>query len=115
MPRAFFRTVQFNLDAVHEVETISSFWKTSWILCTGAALRANSTAPIAVGFGVRGRAEIEALRHVGADAVVVGSAAVARVERAETERRDVVADLARFVDTLRGDNSAPAPKGVVER
>ena len=78
-------------------------------------LRANTTAPVAVGFGVRGRAEIEALRDVGADAVVVGSAAVARVERAMAERRDVVGDLARFVTELRGHNSTPAPKGVVER
>jgi tryptophan synthase alpha chain len=78
-------------------------------------LRANTTAPVAVGFGVRGRAEIEALRDVGADAVVVGSAAVARVERAMAERRDVVTDLARFMAELRGDNSTPTPKGVVER
>jgi tryptophan synthase alpha chain len=69
-----------------------------------AALRANTTAPIAVGFGVRGRTEIEALRDLGADAVIIGSAAVARVEQAGAENRDVVADLARFVGQLRADH-----------
>lgn len=66
-----------------------------------AELRAGTPAPVAVGFGVRGRAEIEELRDAGADAAVVGSAAVARVEQAEAERRDVVADLARFIFGLR--------------
>ena len=67
-------------------------------------LRANTTAPIAVGFGVRGRAEIDALRDLGADAVIIGSAAVARVEKAGAEHRDVVADLAGFVAELRTDH-----------
>jgi tryptophan synthase alpha chain len=78
-------------------------------------LRANTTVPIAVGFGVRGRAEIEALRQAGADAAVVGSAAVARVERAAAERGDVVADLAVFVAELRGEKTAPSTRGVVQR
>jgi tryptophan synthase alpha chain len=78
-------------------------------------LRANTAVPIAVGFGVRGRAEIEALRQAGADAAVVGSAAVARVERAAAERRDVVADLATFVAELRGENTALSTRGVVRK
>ncbi|TCO60582.1 tryptophan synthase subunit alpha [Actinocrispum wychmicini] len=76
-------------------------------------LRADTSAPIAVGFGVRGRAEIEALRDVGADAAIVGSAAVARVERAAAECRDVVADLARFVADLRSETTAT--KGVARQ
>ena len=76
-------------------------------------LRANTSAPIAVGFGVRGRAEIEALRDLGADAVIIGSAAVARVEKAGAEQRDVVADLAGFVAGLRAET--PSMKGAVPR
>jgi tryptophan synthase alpha chain len=72
-------------------------------------LRASTAAPIAVGFGVRGRAEIEALREAGADAAVIGSAAVARVEQAIAERRDVVAELARLMADLQPS------KGVIER
>jgi tryptophan synthase alpha chain len=64
-------------------------------------LRANTTAPIAAGFGVRGRAEIEQLRQLGADAAVIGSAAVAVVEEATTRRRDLITDLARFIVELR--------------
>ncbi|HEX4222819.1 MAG TPA: tryptophan synthase subunit alpha [Pseudonocardiaceae bacterium] len=75
-------------------------------------LRANTTPPIAVGFGVRGRTEIEALRDLGADAVIIGSAAVARVEKADAEHRDVVADLAGFVAELRVEK---VMKGAVPR
>lgn len=66
-----------------------------------AGLREQTGAPVAVGFGVRGPAEVEALRVAGADAVVVGSAAVAAVDRARAEDRDVVAELAGFVAGLR--------------
>lgn len=79
------------------------------------ALRGNTTAPVAVGFGVRGRAEIETIRDLGADAVIIGSAAVARVEKAAANSHDVVADLADFVAGLRADTSAPPLKGVVSR
>lgn len=78
-------------------------------------LRANTPAPIAAGFGVRGRAEIETLRDLGVDAVIIGSAAVARVEKAGAEGRDVVADLAEFVSDLRAETSAPPMRGVVHR
>ncbi|WP_436498890.1 tryptophan synthase subunit alpha [Actinokineospora sp. HUAS TT18] len=64
-------------------------------------LRDRTDAPIAVGFGVRGPAEVAALAAAGADAAVVGSAAVAVVERALAERRDAVEDLAGFVATLK--------------
>lgn len=77
-------------------------------------LRASTTAPIAVGFGVRGRAEIEALRDIGADAAVIGSAAVARVEQAAAAGRDVVAELAHLVAELRPDHvPARTSRGVV--
>jgi tryptophan synthase alpha chain len=80
-----------------------------------AELRASTSAPVAVGFGVRDRADLEALRDLGADAAVVGSAAVARVERAIAERRDVVADLARFVAELRQGGPTTQMRGVSER
>ncbi|MGH2706708.1 MAG: tryptophan synthase subunit alpha [Actinomycetota bacterium] len=65
------------------------------------ALRAVTEAPIAVGFGVSARAHIDALRHAGADAAIVGSAGVSRVECALAEGRDVVEELHAFVDDLR--------------
>jgi tryptophan synthase alpha chain len=58
-----------------------------------AALRAMTSVPIAVGFGIQSAADIRAVRQVGADAAVVGSACVARIERALNEGRDVVADI----------------------
>jgi tryptophan synthase alpha chain len=79
------------------------------------ALRAHTSAPIAVGFGVRGRAEIEILRDLGADAVIIGSAAVARVEQAQNDHRDIVADLAGFIDELRARTGAPPLRGDVRR
>lgn len=67
-------------------------------------LRDRTSAPIAVGFGVRGPREVADLARAGADAAVVGSAAVAVVERAAEDRRDVVAALAEFVATLKSIN-----------
>ncbi|HVK24120.1 MAG TPA: tryptophan synthase subunit alpha [Actinokineospora sp.] len=64
-------------------------------------LRARTAAPIAVGFGVRGPAEVAALAAAGADAAVVGSAAVAVVERAVENGGDAVEDLVEFVATLK--------------
>jgi len=70
-------------------------------------LRAHTPAPIAVGFGVRSRADLQALAGIGADAAVIGSAAVEWVERAMTENSDPVSELAGFVRDLR----AGAPAG----
>jgi tryptophan synthase alpha chain len=67
---------------------------------TIAALRARTTAPIAVGFGVRTRADAAAVAASGADAVIVGSAGVARVESALSAGRDVVADFEDFVSSI---------------
>ncbi|MER6910520.1 tryptophan synthase subunit alpha [Streptomyces sp. NPDC000594] len=65
-----------------------------------AELRRATTAPIAVGFGVRSRAEIDLLYDLGADAAVVGSAGVARIERALAEHTDVTDAFHEFVRTL---------------
>lgn len=67
---------------------------------TLAALRDRTTAPIAVGFGVRDRGDVAKLAELGADAAVIGSAAVARVEHALDEEADPVTELIRFVDEL---------------
>jgi tryptophan synthase alpha chain len=56
-------------------------------------LRARTDVPIAVGFGVKTRADIEGLGAVGADAAIVGSACVARVADARAHGRDVVEDF----------------------
>ncbi|SDS32642.1 tryptophan synthase subunit alpha [Actinoplanes derwentensis] len=65
-----------------------------------AALRTGTTAPIAVGFGVRTPQDVAAVRATGADGVIVGSAGVARVETALAEGRDVVTVLRDFVHHL---------------
>jgi tryptophan synthase alpha chain len=67
---------------------------------TIATLRARTSAPIAVGFGVRTRADAAAVAACGADAVIVGSAGVARVESALSAGRDVVADFEDFVSSV---------------
>jgi tryptophan synthase alpha chain len=64
------------------------------------ALRAQATAPVAVGFGVRDHRDVQALTETGADAVVIGSAGVERVERALTNHTDPVQELADFVRSL---------------
>jgi tryptophan synthase alpha chain len=58
-----------------------------------SALRQRTAVPIAVGFGVRDRSHLDALRDVGADAAIVGSAGVACLERAILERRDVLNEV----------------------
>ncbi|SDI44304.1 tryptophan synthase, alpha chain [Actinokineospora alba] len=68
---------------------------------TVARLRATASAPIAVGFGVRTRDDVEAIHRCGADAVIVGSAGVAVVESALARGRDVVADFGGFARSLR--------------
>jgi len=65
-----------------------------------AAVRRRSVAPIAVGFGIRDCRDLELLQEVGADAAIVGSAAVASVERAVADRRDVLAELESFLHGL---------------
>jgi tryptophan synthase alpha chain len=71
------------------------------LAATLTALRARTRVPVAVGFGVRTGADISALEELGADAAVVGSAGVARIERALAERRDPVREFASFVTELR--------------
>ncbi|SCE31566.1 tryptophan synthase, alpha chain [Streptomyces sp. ScaeMP-6W] len=66
-----------------------------------AALRAGTTLPVAVGFGVRTGEDIAALGRTGADAAVVGSAGVARIEHATHEGSDPVEEFASFVRELR--------------
>ncbi|MDX2680454.1 tryptophan synthase subunit alpha [Streptomyces soliscabiei] len=71
------------------------------LTATLAALRAETTCPVAVGFGVRTGADIAALGRIGADAAVVGSAGVARIEQAFHEGRDPVEAFTSFVRQLR--------------
>lgn len=64
-------------------------------------LRGAASAPVAVGFGVRTAGDIAHLAGLGADAAVVGSAGVARIEAALTQGRDPVEEFASFVRELR--------------
>lgn len=81
---------------------------------TIAALRAAGPHPVAVGFGVRSADDLRRIHREGADAAVVGSAGVARIEASLTTGADVVADLARFICDLHPpacSDSSPTPKG----
>ena len=64
-------------------------------------LRRTAAAPVAVGFGVRDRHDVAAIGQLGADAAVIGSAAVSRVEHAHNDRLDPVTELTRFVSDLK--------------
>ena len=64
------------------------------------AIRANTDVPIAVGFGVKTREDIEGLGAVGADAAIVGSACVACVADAQAEGRDVIQDFRELLGDL---------------
>jgi tryptophan synthase alpha chain len=66
-----------------------------------ASLKATAAAPVAVGFGVRTRSDADALHSIGADAVIVGSAAVTRVEASLADRTDPVAQLHQFISEFR--------------
>ncbi|MCB5178538.1 tryptophan synthase subunit alpha [Streptomyces antimicrobicus] len=68
---------------------------------TVTELRAHTTAPIAVGFGVSTRQHVEAVGASGADAAIIGSAAVAAVEAAQEAGRDVTEAFRAFVRSVR--------------
>ncbi|MFE2288799.1 tryptophan synthase subunit alpha [Streptomyces sp. NPDC059443] len=67
---------------------------------TVAGLRAHTDSPIAVGFGVSTRQDVEAVGASGADAAIIGSAAVAAVERAQETGRDVTEAFREFVRSV---------------
>ncbi|MBD0672727.1 tryptophan synthase subunit alpha [Streptomyces sp. CBMA156] len=72
------------------------------LTATVTALRTAAPAtPVAVGFGVRNAADLDAVAACGADAAIVGSAAVARIEHALTEGLDPVGELSAFLTGLR--------------
>jgi tryptophan synthase alpha chain len=66
-------------------------------------LRAQATVPVAVGFGVRDHRDIQTLAETGADAAVIGSASVERIEHALTSHTDPVQELAQFVRALQSE------------
>ncbi|WP_432011844.1 tryptophan synthase subunit alpha [Streptomyces cucumeris] len=63
-------------------------------------LRKLTDAPLAVGFGVRTAGDVAALGRAGADAAVVGTALVARLEAALLAGEDPVAEARAFVADL---------------
>ncbi|MER5466689.1 tryptophan synthase subunit alpha [Streptomyces sp. NPDC002668] len=64
-------------------------------------LRTTASAPVAVGFGVRTAHDIALLAELGADAAVVGSAGVSRIEAALNRGGDPVEEFRSFVRELR--------------
>lgn len=57
------------------------------------AIRARTEVPVAVGFGVKTRKDIDGLGEVGADAAIIGSACVACVTKSLEEGTDVIEDF----------------------
>ena len=66
-----------------------------------ATVKALTRVPVAVGFGVRSAEDVARVHGLGADAAIVGTAAVAEVERARIDGRDVTAALAELARSLR--------------
>lgn len=77
-----------------------------------ATLRATAAAPVAVGFGVKTRADVERVHALGADAAIVGSAVVSCVESSLVAGGDVVDDLTGLVADLRPINPLNPLTGV---
>ncbi|HWH00623.1 MAG TPA: tryptophan synthase subunit alpha [Pilimelia sp.] len=71
------------------------------LTATLAGLRARTGAPVAVGFGVRDGRDVAAVGRLGADAALVGSAAVSHVAHAQAVGGNPVDGLERFVHQLR--------------
>lgn len=76
---------------------------------TVAALKARTACPVAVGFGVRSRDDVEAVRATGADGVIVGSAAVQRIEDALLLGIDAIPPLKEFIRSLRPLSGVATP------
>ncbi len=62
-----------------------------------SAIRAETGKPLAVGFGVKTKEDIEALRSGGADAVIIGSAATSVVERNLASPEKIPAEFEKLV------------------
>ncbi|MFF2521222.1 tryptophan synthase subunit alpha [Streptomyces liangshanensis] len=77
---------------------------------TVSALRAHTTSPIAVGFGVRTRQDVEAVRACGADGVIIGSAGVATIEQALDQGDDPVRAFRDFVRSV-----SPIPTNTIAK
>lgn len=67
---------------------------------TLAELRKTTAAPVAVGFGVRDRNDVAAIGDLGADAAVIGSSIVAKVEHALDNGLDPVTAVTDLVSEL---------------
>jgi tryptophan synthase alpha chain len=65
-----------------------------------AAIRQESDLPVGIGFGIKDAASAKAAAEVG-DAVIVGSAIVARVEQSLDDRDAIVPEISGFLSTLR--------------
>ncbi|MFE4977239.1 tryptophan synthase subunit alpha [Kitasatospora sp. NPDC056651] len=79
---------------------------------TVTALRAAAPdTPVAVGFGVKSAADLDAVAASGADAAIVGSAAVARLEQAAAHHLDPVEELRAYLTDLRPARPALAGTG----
>ncbi|MGW6746474.1 tryptophan synthase subunit alpha [Streptomyces sp. NPDC055025] len=75
------------------------------LAATVTALRAHTASPIAIGFGVRTRQDVENVGACGADAVIIGSAGVARIEQSLDQGGDVIDGFRTFVRSVSPNRS----------
>lgn len=66
------------------------------------AIRQETEKPLAVGFGVKTAADVDVLSRVGADAVIIGSAATAVVENNLATPQQIAVEFDRLITELRG-------------
>lgn len=78
-----------------------------------AELRPICPAPIAVGFGVRTASDVATVGRAGADAAIIGTAGVERIEHAAAEGVDPAELLVELVTSVRPDRAAGRPVATV--
>jgi tryptophan synthase alpha chain len=86
------------LDLVQALVTRPEFLQ---LAPTIAAIREGGAPPVAVGFGIQTCEDVSAVWAAGADAAVIGSACVARVERALITNSDPAETMTAFLEELR--------------
>lgn len=74
-----------------------------------ALIRQHTSLPVGIGFGIKD-AKIAAEASAIADAVVVGSAVVQRIEQNRTDQDAMIRDISAFIQSLRAGIDAAADK-----
>lgn len=63
-------------------------------------IKAATDTPVAVGFGVSGSSHIKALKELGADGAIVGSAIIKVIQEHKNSEDDIVCAVSKYIDDL---------------